>query len=65
MLDSLFSSLETGVGIWTLVPSSSLPLDSAEVDMVSFWGVATDLESILELIEAPIVYLVCLGLDLD
>jgi hypothetical protein len=65
MFDSLFSSLDIGVGMCTLLPSFSYSLDSAEVERVSFYGVATDLESMLELIEAPIFYLYYLGLDPD
>lgn len=63
---SLFSSLESGVGMCTLDPSSScLDLDSAEVDKESCCGGPYDLVSTLELIDAPIFYLFCLGLDLD
>jgi hypothetical protein len=53
MFESFCSSLDRGVGIWNLYPSSDDPpfsicllVLSALVDKVSFYGVATDLESI-------------------
>jgi hypothetical protein len=39
MFESFCSSLERGVGMWTLEPSSSaLDFDSAEVERFSFYG---------------------------
>lgn len=75
IFESLFSSLERGVGIWNLWPSSLLLFlfefvvsALVETERVSVYGVSTDLELAFEPViprEAFKFYLGGLGLDLE